>query len=216
MKKLPPEELRRLNSMCYFIEQTRKYNIEPKVIFDIGAYNAAHTLELAQEFNVPLLNAYAFEPHPGMIYHCKNRKVNVLEMAISNFDGIVDFNAIDLTQSCHHGCSSLYPINRPHNTIKVPVHRIDTLIRKCDVPIPDMVKIDVEGKSYEVLEGFGFYLEQVKILHVETETIDFYKSNQKTKDDIVKFMEAKNFEVVHELFIPEFQYDLIFVNRNVL
>jgi len=79
---------------------------------------------------------------------------------------------------------------------------------------PDVVKIDVEGKSYEVLEGFGKYLQDVKILHVETEIKDIY-GNQKIKDDIVKFMGDKGFKVVHSLWIPQFQEDLIFLNNNL-
>ena len=213
--KLPPEEIRRLNSMCYFIEETKKAGIKPNAILDIGSYNGAHLQELGKEFDVDQDNMFAFEPHPGMVPHAKRRVKNVLECAISDFDGEAEFNAIDLTQQCHHGCSSLYSIGRPHIPTKVKVHRIDTLIENGTLPKAiDMVKIDVEGKSYEVLDGFGKYLKQVKILHVECETKDCY-GGQKTEKDIVEFMDKAGFRVVHSLHIPEFQDDLIFLNNNI-
>lgn len=215
MSKLPAEEIRRLNSMCYFIDEINKAKIKPKVIFDIGCYNAAHLKELGDEFNVPMKDCYGFEPHPGMVQSAKNRKCNVLQCAVSDFNGKAKFNAIDMTKPVHWGCSSLYPIGRPHNEIEVDVCRIDTLIEQGKIPeTAEVVKIDVEGKSYEVLDGFGKYLSNVKILHVECETKDCY-GGQKTLDDIVKFMTKKGFKVVHELFIPEFQKDLIFLNNNL-
>jgi FkbM family methyltransferase len=213
--KLPPEELRRLNSMEFFIEEAKRYQIKPNVIFDIGAYNAAHCQELGKEFNIHPDNLHAFEAHPGMVPHAQNRVKNVHECAISNFDGKAYFNAIDLTQKCHHGCSSLYDIGRPHNSIEVKVCRIDTMMNKGLIPtVAEMVKIDVEGKSWEVLSSFGGYLHDVQILHVECETKDVY-GGQKTLDDIVTFM-SDGFTVVHELFIPDFQKDLIFVRNDLL
>ncbi len=221
--KLPPEELRRLNSMCYFIEEIKKAGIKPKTILDIGSYNSAHLAELCDVFDVPRNKGYAFEAHEGMHKHCLNRGINLIKGAISNYDGTTIFNAIDLTQPVHHGCSSIYHMgkkynkikDRPYNTVNLPVHRIDTLMENGTIPNDSaVVKIDVEGKSFEVLEGFGKYLKNVKILHVETEIIDLY-GGQKIRSDIEKFMRWQGFRVVHSLYVPEFQDDLIFLNNKI-
>jgi FkbM family methyltransferase len=214
-KKLPSEELKRLNSMCYFIEQIKKYKIEPKIIFDIGAYNAKHLQELGQEFNVPKKDLYAFEPHPGMIEHCYKRTDNVLNCVISDRDGWTDFNAIELTQDCNHGCSSVYTINRPHFKHYCEMVRIETLMFKGKLPREvDVVKIDVEGHSLEVLLGFGVFLERVKILHVETEIIEVFPG-QKLMKDVIELMDARGFMPVHELYIPENQEDIIFLRKDL-
>lgn len=210
------EQLKLLNSMCFFIEQIKKYKIEPKVIFDIGAYNAKHLQELGAEFSVPKKNLWAFEAHPDMIQHCKKRTDNVIEGVITDRDGWTDFNAIDLTQKCHHGCSSVYKIDRPHIKKYMGMSRIDTLILRGIIPEnSDVVKIDVEGASYEVLAGFGNFIKNVKILHVETETVEVFPG-QKLQKDVVMFMKNKGFEVVHTLHIPKYQDDLIFVREDLL
>ena len=209
------EELKLLNSMCFFIEQIKKYKIEPKVIFDIGAYNAKHLQELGAEFNVSTENLWAFEAHPDMIKHCKKRTDNVIESVITDRDGWTDFNAIDLTQDCHHGCSSVYPIDRPNKKVYLEMNRIDTLILRDVIPMaPDVVKIDVEGASYEVLKGFGNFLKCVKILHVETETTEVFPG-QKLQKDIVDYMDNAGFKVVHKLHIPKYQDDLIFLRKDL-
>lgn len=210
------EELKMLNSMCFFIEQIKKYKIEPKIIFDIGAYNAKHLQELGAEFNVPKKDLYAFEAHPEMIQHCKKRTDNVFHGVTADRDGWIDFNAIDLTQNCHHGCSSVYQIDRPNKKIYLEMNRIDTLILRNVIPMnPDVVKIDVEGASYEVLKGFGNFLKCVKILHVETEIVEVFPG-QKLQKDIVDYMDNEGFKVVHKLHIPKCQDDLIFLRKDLL
>lgn len=215
-KKLSKEELRRLNSMCYFIEQINKYNIKPKIIFDIGAYNAKHLQELGAEFNVPKENLWAFEAHPDMIQHCKKRTDNVIEGVITDRDGWTDFNAIDLTQNCNHGCSSVFQIDRPYKKHYTKMHRIDSLMYAQIIPgRADIVKIDVEGASYEVLKSFGNMLKNVKILHVETETKEVFPG-QKLQKEVIDFMGEEGFMVVHKLHIPKYQDDLIFLRKDLL
>lgn len=212
-----------MNSMKYFIYQTYIYKIKPKIIFDIGSYNAAHLKELGDTFDVPMSACYAFEAHPGMIKHCQNRSVNVIKSAVSNYDGRASFHAIDLSQKCHHACSSLFDLgvknkyrpDRPFHSIMVNVNRIDSLMMAGKLPInPDMVKIDVEGKSYEVLEGFGKFLKNVKIFHIETEIRVLYK-DQKLENDIIALMMKNGFKIIHSLDI-ELQRDYIFLNKAIL
>jgi len=210
------EELKLLNSMCFFIEQIKKYKIEPKIIFDIGAYNAKHLQELGAEFNVSKENLWAFEAHPDMIQHCKKRTDNVIESVITDRDGWTDFNAIDLTQNCHHGCSSVFQIDRPHKKHYTEMSCIDTLMFRGIIPRnPDVVKIDVEGASYEVLKGFGNMLKNVKILHVETETVEVFPG-QKLQKEVIDYMGLFGFKVVHKLHIPKYQDDLIFLREDLL
>src|SRR5690606_6974791 len=49
--------------------------------------------------------------------------------------------------------------------ITVPTKRLEPFITGA----VDIMKIDVEGKSLEVLEGLGEALRQIKVLHIETE-----------------------------------------------
>ena len=54
----------------------------------------------------------------------------------------------------------------PGHVITVPIDRLENLIGDEKI---DIMKIDTEGHSMEVLEGLGEKLKQVKCFHVETE-----------------------------------------------
>lgn len=62
-----------------------------------------------------------------------------------------------------------FPSNRvsTDGNIEVEVNRADTLIEAGDLPVPDIMKIDVEGAEHGVLEGFGTYLSDVREIFVE-------------------------------------------------
>ena len=202
--------------MINFIKQIKKYKIEPRIIFDIGAYNAKDLQLLGEAFNIAKSDLYAFEPHPGMIEHCRKRTNNVINWVISDRDGWTDFNAVDLKADCNHGTSSLYATSRPTFKHYWKMSRIDTLILRSKLPdTPDVVKIDVEGHSFEVLKGFGNFLKNVKILHVETETREIFPG-QKLQKDVVSLMENKGFIIIDRKTIGDSgQEDLIFLRKDL-
>jgi hypothetical protein len=81
------------------------------------------------------------------------------------------------------------------NQIPVKVARLDTLIDTLDLPIPDILKVDLEGYSYEFLQGLGKYLQSVKVLHLETETFERHEGHKDNKA-IAEFMKANGFRLV--------------------
>lgn len=195
-----------------FLKQIKRFICRPMIVFDIGAYNAADLARLCEGLNLSSNNGYAFEPHPGMHRHIENRKVNLLKCAISNYDSdSIVFHAVDLSASTNHGTSSMFEIKRPHDDVSVECHRIDTLIQKGIIPVPDVVKLDVEGGSYEALEGFGDYLKEVKFFHIETEIIEVFPGQHLRKD--VESIMSDQFDLIEEIHIPHAQYDLIYANK---
>ena len=49
---------------------------------------------------------------------------------------------------------------------------VETFCNENNINKIDILKLDVEGCSYEVLKGFGEVLKTVKIMHIETEDVD--------------------------------------------
>ena len=52
----------------------------------------------------------------------------------------------------------------------VRVRRLDSMVQRCELPKPDLIKIDVEGHALEVLEGLGECLTQARGVLLETHT----------------------------------------------
>jgi FkbM family methyltransferase len=91
--------------------------------------------------------------------------------------------------------------------IEVNVVRLDSLLGN---EIIDVMKIDVEGYGYQALKGLGDKLNQVRVLHVETE--------HESKSDIKvrKYLEERGWELVDEREQWGSMPDLTFVNKNLV
>jgi FkbM family methyltransferase len=97
----------------------------------------------------PLGKVVAFEPNPisrssleRQIRVNSNLRVEVVPYALSDVVGFADFDA---TQGCQ---SRLTPTGKS----KVEIRTLDSLV-SVDLPVPNIIKIDVEGEEENVLRG---------------------------------------------------------------
>ena len=134
------------------------------VFFDIGANIGSYTL-VASESDRALV--FAFEPHPVTFHYLSqnvelNRRGNVilLNIALGDHDG-----QARLTDEAG---SATNHIATEAATAAIPVicRRIDSYCDEHGVT-PAIVKIDVEGFEYGVLEGFGRYRRSLGVVFVE-------------------------------------------------
>ncbi len=102
----------------------------------------------------------------------------------------------------HGGCSSVLepdpavlgryavaPIFDVMKRIEVNCRRYDSMHASGEVPVPDLVKIDVQGAEYEVLSGFGSLLDQVLAVELESHLYPIYRG-QKLLGDVTKLLDA--------------------------
>ena len=59
----------------------------------------------------------------------------------------------------------------------------------------DIVKVDIEGYTFQLLEGFSKHLNNVKMFHLETEKKSTHKQHVNS-EAIVNYMRSKNFVLV--------------------
>ena len=131
-----------------------------QVIVDVGANTGIYAL-LAKTVN-PSARVFAFEPIQRAYEMLQaNARLNGYDIdcrlsAVSNYDGVGEMFDLDidniyhvaLDRDVHHGDV----VRR-----KVDVVRLDTFLRQQNVE-PDLIKIDVESREPEVVEGLGAYL----------------------------------------------------------
>jgi len=60
--------------------------------------------------------------------------------------------------------------------IQVRMRRLDAMIERCELPRPDLIKIDVEGHEVEVLEGLGKYLGVARGVLLETHSLELHEN----------------------------------------
>lgn len=131
------------------------------VAFDVGANVGWHTLLMAKGVGKEG-HVLAFEPNPG-VYDCLKEniafnnlsQVIVSDLALSDNDGELYFNA---PPSSSIGAGAGHIINNVDSSnveqkIKVKTKKLDTIFSTMNLSRLDLIKIDVEGWEWNVLEG---------------------------------------------------------------
>jgi len=124
------------------------------VFYDIGANLGYYTCIFAEP-QYELLRIVAFEPNPGLAAQLERNtaersNVLVIPAGLSSRPGVADFR-FDPMKS---GLGNFRP-GAGKSTCSVKLETLDGLIEAGHIPAPDVVKMDVEGLEYRVLEGYG-------------------------------------------------------------
>lgn len=123
-----------------------------------------------------------------------------------------------------NGVHSLYE-RETDDTVSVHTVHAETLASFCRrivVESIDVLKIDVEGGTLDVLEGLGDLANRLKALHVETEAAPFFRG-QRLDGAVTAFISACGFDMVRREgrqavtgSIVGQQYDSVWIHRRYL
>lgn len=182
-------------------------------VLEIGSADGDDANFLAEEYGVDPTNVHIVEPRPNAVQFIKSKypNYNVYEVAISNYDqDSVSFNLAEDEE-----ISSLLSRSRDNhlyvNSIQVRVMKFSSLAKERNIDSFDLVKIDTEGCTFEVLQGFEDLINKVKVFHIEVEKTDFWK-NQKLKNEVLSLLTG--FTIVYSNELE--QEDIILVNNSLL
>ena len=143
--------------------------LEVKNLFEIGANFAQDAQYLAYKFRIKPQDVYVFEAHPELYKAItKLHKFNAYNNAVYNTEEIIDFNLVP-SNSKNPGGSSIIWGQNVWEKISVEAIRMDSFMNKNNIDKIDFLKLDVEGVSYQVLDGFGERIKDIQTMHIEAE-----------------------------------------------
>lgn len=187
------------------------------VVWEVGSRDGNDGFELAHRIYAGNTDSFwkdativALEPNPDQVRVIKENypEMRVLEVAASNKAGEAPFMVYHGRKGTI-GSSSLnlnWKRGVKGHQITVKTDWLENLIGD---EIIDVMKIDVESYSLQVLRGLGKKLEQVRMLHVETEAwIDTEK--------IEKFMERRHFKLCDAREQYRDMPDQVWLNRLLI
>jgi FkbM family methyltransferase len=190
---------------------------EVQVVMDLGAMDGGDTLELQRFF--PNARTIAVEGLPSN-FERHLSWLNEIEShcaVIGNREGQASF-----FEKSVNGVHGLYE-RESDDTVGVLMVRTETLesfCRRIGVEGIDVLKIDVEGGTLDILEGAGDLLDRMKALHVETESAPLFRG-QRLDDEVTRFLSARSFRMVWRLGrqavagpIVCQQYDSVWIHRR--
>jgi FkbM family methyltransferase len=187
---------------------------------EIGSRDGHDTNYISRWWGIDPKNCYIVEAHP-QCYDFITRTYptfQTLNIAASDITGIVEFNAGIIGIESNVGISSLLDRTKDGficTKIEVDAWRMDEVMNHLNIDQIDLAKIDVEGFALQVLKGFGSTLNMFKALQIELETKEVW-ANQSYYDDVVSYLSEFGFTILNEVYLDEYQKDVIFVNTKKL
>ncbi|HVX01030.1 MAG TPA: FkbM family methyltransferase, partial [Candidatus Babeliaceae bacterium] len=172
--------------------------INSPVIFDIGSNIGTWTLLAKAVF--PKATIHAFEPlkHHTAVFNENIRNLEEIylhEYCIGNENASGMINISSFSDSS----SLLEPTQLEYEYFnikkigeeKVTIKRLEDLIRENILPMPDVIKLDIQGFELEALKGMGALLRHVKYILCEVSFKKLYH-NQALFLDIANYLESFN------------------------
>lgn len=188
------------------------------VVYEVGSRDGHDGVELAKRIKFKgenrlwdLAKIVLFECNPPQADYIRRHYpyAKLYEAAAWNKNGKITFNQFDGNID-EIGSSSIrddwQPTIKKRKKITVQAIRLDGVIPPNEQI--DIMKIDVEGCTWEVLQGLGDRLHNVRVYHLETET----KTSTKK---ITEFMQANGYELYtteHEW--GEWLSDQVWIKKN--
>ena len=212
-----------------FIEKIKPHikGRDINTIYEVGSRDCLQAIEFNGAF--PSAKVISFEPNPYSIQVCKQNIANhpniqLVEKAVSNHNGIVKFFPISISQSpiWNPGASSMKKITPLYKTrenliqeeIEVPCVRLDTWILDSGHWIPDLLWIDAQGMTLEVIKGLGNFLNGVYAINFEAEMQEMYEG-EALFPEIHEYLTLNGFTYVHGNTKEKWFTDFIYVNSQI-
>jgi len=183
----------------------RTLKVKNKSVYDIGAHIGVITLFLAKAVGEGGM-VVAFEPNPesyGMLQENlilnSARNARSFQIGLGNkahTESLVALRFASGTGTIDQEMQSTI-VREPHSKFTVKICPLDQCVQEFKIPIPDFVKIDVEGAEYEVLEGMENTIAKCKpTILIEIHGTNFEKSRDKTKR-IIAFLTGYGYHFKH-------------------
>tara|TARA_B100001121_G_C18587414_1_gene572840 strand:- start:151 stop:891 length:741 start_codon:yes stop_codon:yes gene_type:complete len=174
-------------------------------IFDIGAHHGESIDNFKKYFNSPRI--FSFEPFKESfeILSLKNSKLSdtkIFNLGFSDFNGKGTFYSyVDPKNPNISAVNSILQLNDENfiptysynQKVECEFMKLDTFVEENNISYIDLLKIDVQGAEFKVIEGANNTLKNNKIgcVLIEVAIADYYK-NQKSFDFYITLF--KNYE----------------------
>lgn len=160
-----------------------KYNLNPNsVVFDVGSYKGDFASEIFARFQSQV---FLFEPVEKFYNYSRNRFSKNSSIHIFQY-GLGAKN--ETLQVQEDEIRTQMKKSEKGQIIEVKIRDIQEVLRELNITHIDLLKINIEGGEYELLEKFyriGFLKE---VTNIQIQFHDFVQDAERRKKDITKML----------------------------
>ena len=187
-----------------FLSGLKNSGFNPKVIYDIGACVLNWTTAAKKIW--PDATYIAFEAWGGPEFLYKEQGIQYFIGVLSNQDGqeVKFYQSDDIPWGNSYyreiGCGDFSKqLFHDNAYVMKATHRLDTVAKELSLPLPDLVKIDVQGAEKDVIEGGQTTFASAKWMIVEMQRIEYNEHAPKV-DVTLPYIESLGWECTNPLF----------------
>jgi FkbM family methyltransferase len=145
------------------------------VIVEIGA-GFPDRISVSAHFRESGWRVVGIEPNPDFCKLFQERGYEIYNYACADYESDdVDFVVVDVNWGLSHSAlcprhietAHLLAANIPMKTIKVKVRTLDTVLDIANVPVIDVLSVDVEGWELDVMRGFSLQRRKPRLVVME-------------------------------------------------
>ena len=206
-------------SLHWSLLNLKKKGFYPNVVIDVGAYEGYWTKEFLEVFqNAAILMIEAQESKEAYLKKIVRNNKNVtysIALLSGEDDKKVIFNENETGSQINVMATEDQMLAGNNRTTLT----IDTLLTKLNYPMPNFLKIDVQGHEIEVLKGASKSLATVEVCLLEVTLISFGDGSPLISE-LINFMDSLNFQMYDvSQFIRRpfdramYQMDVFFVKK---
>lgn len=183
------------------VNYLKQIDFTPKVVYDIGACVLHWTNEAKDIWKDAKFIAFEAMSESKTIFEENN---------IDHYVGVLtnqDNKIIEFYQNTQHpGGNSYYKENEKINA-QAPQYfneshkrvmqgmTLDTVVKENKFPLPDLIKIDVQGAELDVLQGASETLKQCKHLILELQKVE-YNKGAPLRDEVIAYVNTLGFKMI--------------------
>ena len=210
--KFDPEYLIKL---IFLIENNT--NVKVSTLIEVGANLGQDSAYLSNKLRINPDRVYCFEPIEEYAKYIKVTYGFQVEVkAVSDSKKISDFFLPDDPINNLGSASLRFHKVNSKITRKVDVIRLDEWMSYNSLDSIDLLKIDAEGNSFEVLSSLGNKIRTVKIIQLETEAVRIWDQEYVEKD-VFNFLEKNSFVLLdYNISSDGIQADSIWVREDLI
>lgn len=181
-----------------YLKKLKQDGVEPRVIYDIGACVLHWTHEAKKIW--PAAEIIVFDAFDQCAFLYEEEQFDYHTGVLSHTDGnIVKFYQNEMLpggNSYYRENSACFPESC---AIEKVTSTLDTIVKARNFPLPDFIKIDVQGAEKDILQGAIDTLATVEHLIVEMQRVDYNAGAPKVTETL-PYIESLGFKCIVPLF----------------